>query len=74
MENRKRLVAEMIEVYQVLQREGYNPEGQMTGFLISGDPTYITSKAGARKKIQGMEQTEILELLLEHYFTISRYE
>lgn len=68
MDNWEKLAADVIEIYRVLQKEGYNPTGQITGYLISGDLTYITSKAGARKKAQGMEQTEILELLLEHYF------
>lgn len=58
----------IIEVYHALQREGYNPAGQLTGYLISGDPTYITSKENARKKIQRIETYEILEVLLESYF------
>lgn len=58
----------IIEVYHALQRESYNPAGQLTGYLISGDATYITSKGDARKKIQRIEAYEILEVLLESYF------
>lgn len=56
MDNRERFAAGVIEVYQVLQKEGYTPTGQITGDLISGDPTYITSKAGVRKNTRyGMD-------------------
>lgn len=58
----------IIEVYHALQRKGYNPAGQLTGYLISGDPTYITSKGNARRKIQRIETYKILEVLLESYF------
>lgn len=74
MENKKRIATCMSEVYQTLQKEGYNPESQITGYILSGDPTYITSKSGARVKMQVTEPSEILELLLESYFAIGQRE
>lgn len=41
----------IFEAYHALKREDYNPAGQLTGYLISGDPAYITSKGDARKQI-----------------------
>lgn len=68
MEKEKQLSVYILEVYQTLAEEGYNPAQQLTGYIISGDPTYITSKANSRKKIQKVEPNELLEILLESYF------
>lgn len=55
------------DVYQALQEKGYNPINQIVGYIISGDPTYITSYNGARTKIRKLERDEILEELVAHY-------
>lgn len=55
------------EVYQALESKGYNPVNQMVGYLISGDPTYITSQGNARTMIRKVERDEILEELLKHF-------
>ena len=55
------------EVYNSLKENGYNPVNQLVGYILSGDPTYITNKNDARKKIVSIERDEILEELLKEY-------
>lgn len=54
-------------VYTALTEKGYNPVNQIVGYIMSGDPTYITSHNGARSLIMKVERDEILEELLEDY-------
>lgn len=54
-------------VYQALKEKGYNPINQLVGYLISGDPTYITSFSNARTLIRQLERDEILEELVRAY-------
>ena len=54
-------------VYEALTDKGYNPVNQIVGYLMSGDPTYITSHKGARSLIMRAERDEIIELFLEDY-------
>jgi uncharacterized protein (UPF0297 family) len=54
-------------VYQALKEKGYNPINQIVGYLISGDPTYITSHMNARSLIRKLERDELLEELVQHY-------
>lgn len=54
-------------VYQALTEKGYNPVNQIVGYIMSGDPTYITNHNGARSMIMKVERDEILEALLEDY-------
>ncbi len=61
-------VSEIVaEVYEALSEKGYNPVNQIVGYIMSGDPTYITSYKGARSLIMKAERDEILELLMENY-------
>ena len=55
------------QVYQALVEKGYNPINQIVGYILSGDPTYITSHNGARSLIMRVERDEIIEVLLEDY-------
>lgn len=55
------------KVYEALTEKGYNPVNQIVGYVMSGDPTYITSHNGARSLIRKVERDEIIELLLEDY-------
>lgn len=57
----------LIDVYMALQEKGYNPINQIVGYIMSGDPTYITSYNGARNKIRKLERDEILEELVACY-------
>ena len=52
------------EVYQVLEERGYNPINQIVGYLISGDPGYISSYKDARIKIQEIDRAKLVEILL----------
>ena len=54
-------------VYQALQEKGYNPINQIVGYIMSGDPTYITSHKNARSLIMKAERDEILEELMQVY-------
>ena len=54
-------------VYNALVEKGYNPENQIVGYIMSGDPTYITSYNGARSLVMKVERDEIVEELLKAY-------
>ena len=56
-------------VYSALQHKGYDPITQITGFILTGDPTYITSYDNARSMICRLERDEILEELVSFYLT-----
>lgn len=57
----------LAQVYAALTEKGYNPVNQIIGYIMSGDPTYITSHKNARSLIMKVERDEILELLLSVY-------
>ena len=58
------------EVYEALQEKGYNPINQLVGYILSGDPTYITSHRDARNKIRTIERDELLEKMVKNYIGI----
>lgn len=61
-------VGDVIEiVYQALNEKGYNPVSQIVGYIMSGDPTYITSHKNARSLIMKVERDELVEELLKYY-------
>lgn len=55
------------EVYEALSEKGYNPVNQIVGYILSGDPTYITSHKGARNLIRQVERDELLEKMVKNY-------
>jgi uncharacterized protein (UPF0297 family) len=57
----------ILEVYRALKEKGHNPVSQIAGYLISGDPTYITSHRNARSLVRQIERDEILEELVRAY-------
>ena len=61
-------------VYQALREKGYNPVSQMVGYVMSGDPTYITSHNGARSLIMKMERDELVEEMLKAYIEHHSWE
>ena len=67
--NEGRLAAREIlkEVYEALSEKGYNPVNQIVGYILSGDPTYITSHKGARDLIRQVERDELLEKMVKNY-------
>ncbi|WP_236785428.1 IreB family regulatory phosphoprotein [Anaerococcus ihuae] len=55
------------KVYKALEEKGYKPTNQIIGYLISGDPTYITAHKNARKLIRQVDRDTILEEILKYY-------
>ena len=58
------------EVYNSLKEKGYNPINQIVGYILSGDPTYITSHNDARNLIRKVERDELLEKMVEEYIDV----
>ena len=61
-------------VYHALTEKGYNPVNQIVGYIMSGDPTYITNHQGARSLIMKVERDELVEELLEQYIRSNRWK
>jgi len=57
----------IMEVYHSLEEKGYQPINQLVGYLISGDPGYISSYQDARKKILELDRSKIIEVLLKDF-------
>jgi len=57
----------ILSVYSSLEEKGYAPENQIIGYILSGDPTYITSHNNARSIISKIERDELLEELIRSY-------
>ena len=58
------------KVYNELEKKGYNPINQIVGYLLSGDPTYVTNQNGARALISKIERDELLKVVLKCYLEI----
>ena len=58
------------EVYDALKEKGYNPINQIVGYILSGDPTYITSHRNARNLIRQVERHELLEKMVKEYIKV----
>mgnify|MGYP002153795934 CR=1 FL=1 len=54
-------------VYEALKEKGYNPINQIVGYILSGDPTYITNHKNARSVIRRLERDELLEEIIRFY-------
>ena len=61
-------------VYKALSEKGYNPVNQIVGYIMSGDPTYITSHNGARSLIMKMERDELVEEMVKTYIEHNEWE
>ena len=61
-------------VYNAMEEKGYNPVNQIVGYIMSGDPTYITSHKGARSMIMKVERDELVEELLTEYIRNRSWE
>lgn len=57
----------ILKVYEALTEKGYNPISQLVGYIMSGDPTYITNHKNARSLIRRLERDEIIEELVRYY-------
>lgn len=63
-----RMIKETLkDVYDALEERGYNPVNQLIGYIMSGDPGYISSHKEARKRITNLERNKIVEVLLKDY-------
>ena len=68
-------VKEVLDVvYTAMEEKGYNPVNQIVGYMMSGDPTYITSYKGARSMIMKVERDELVEELLKEYIKNRSWE
>ena len=61
-------------VFKALKEKGYNPVNQIVGYIMSGDPTYVTSYNGARSLIMKVERDELVEELLKSYIEHNSWE
>jgi len=57
----------LLTIYQALEERGYNPINQIVGYILSGDPTYITNHKNARSLVRKLERNELLEVILKYY-------
>ena len=74
-EEKKLEVSQVLkEVYEALTEKGYNPINQIVGYIMSGDPTYITSHKNARSLIMKVERDELVEELLTEYIKTKNWE
>lgn len=55
------------KIYTELEKKGYNPNNQLVGFILSGDPTYITNQNGARALVGQIDRGELLKDMLKYY-------
>ncbi len=67
---RKLIATTLKEVFDALKERGYNPINQIVGYLISGDPGYISSYKDSRNKILEFDRAEIMAIILEDYLDI----
>lgn len=68
-------VSDVLEiVYKALKEKGYNPVNQIVGYIMSGDPTYITSYNNARSLIMKVERDELVEEVLKTYIENSAWD
>ena len=73
-ENKMDVSQVLEQVYVALTEKGYNPVNQIVGYLISGDPTYITSYNGARSLVMKVERDELVEEMLREYIFNNSWE
>jgi uncharacterized protein (UPF0297 family) len=64
----------LMTIYQALKEKGYNPINQIVGYILSGDPTYITNHKNARSIVRKLERDELLEEILRYYLMETKGE
>lgn len=62
----------LFQVHEALQEKGYDPINQIIGYILSGDPTYITSHNNARSLIRQLERDELLGEILKEYLSVEK--
>lgn len=68
-EREREIRAILLEVYSALKEKGYNPINQIVGYLLSEDPTYITTHNNARNLIRRVDRDTLLQVLVKYYMT-----
>ena len=63
----KEIKAILTNVYRALKEKGYKPINQLVGYILSEDPTYITTYQGARANIRRIDRDDLLQVLLKNY-------
>lgn len=58
----------VLKIYEALKEKGYSPERQLVGFLLTGDPTYITAHNGARQLSNAIDVDALMAEIVEFYF------
>ena len=66
-ENEKEIKKIILTIYKALEEKGYNPISQIVGYILSEDPTYITTHNNARSLIRKIDRFELLQILLRDY-------
>lgn len=67
-EDKDRQIKQVLtQVYEALRQKGYNPINQIVGYILSEDPTYITTHNNARSLIRRVDRDELLQVLLKNY-------
>ena len=61
-------------VYKAMEEKGYNPVSQIVGYIMSGDPTYITNYMGARSLIMKVERDELVEEIMNDYIEFNHWK
>lgn len=61
-------------VYTAMEEKGYNPVNQIVGYIMSGDPTYITNYKGARSMIMKVERDELVEEIMNDYIEFNHWK
>lgn len=70
MKNKR--LAKLNHVYKALEEKGYSPIGQLSGYILTGDPTYITNHDKARQIVTEIDRYELLKDILSEYFLIEK--
>ena len=73
-ESNKEMKRTLTAVYDALKEKGYNPINQIVGYIMSGDPTYITSHKNARGMIMRAERDELVEEMLKEYIKNNNWD
>ena len=69
-ESNKEMKRTLTTVYDALKEKGYNPINQIVGYILSEDPTYITTYKGARSLIRKIDRDDLLQAMLRSYLNV----
>ena len=69
-DKKKGIKTTLTQVYQALEEKGYNPINQLVGYILSEDPTYITTYQNARALIRKIDRDDLLQVLLQNYLDV----